>query len=96
MGQEGIGDSDAYIRTTLGAIRLFGIPYEQFWQYTEDPEKFDKMPDPWLWALGQYFRGIKYSRLDYSAESKENIERMKEYVTKGYALDFGYVVFSSY
>ena len=23
MGQEGIGDSGAYIRTTLGAIRLF-------------------------------------------------------------------------
>jgi len=96
MGQEGIGDSGAYIRTTLGAIRLFGIPYEQFWQYTDDPEKFDKMPDPWLWALGQYFRALKYFRLDFSADGKENIHRMKEYVTKGYALDFGFVVFSSY
>ena len=64
MGQEGIGDSGAYIRTTLGAIRLFGIPYEQFWQYTDDPERFDKMPDRWLWALGQYF--LDLSILDWT------------------------------
>ena len=96
LGQEGIGDSGAYIRTTLGAIRFFGIPYEEFWPYTDNPEKFDIMPDPWLWALGQYFQALKYFRLDYSADGKENIERMKEYVRRGYALDFGFVVFSSY
>ena len=96
MGEEGLGDSGAYIRTTLGAIRLFGIPNEQFWPYTDDPVKFDIMPDSWLWALGQSFQSIKHFRLDYSQDGKENILRMKEYVTKGYALDFGFFVFSSY
>ena len=58
MGREGIGDSGAYIRTTLGAIRLFGIPQEDYWPYTDDPVEFDKMPDPWLWSLGQYFKSL--------------------------------------
>ena len=96
MGEEGIGDSGAFIRTTLGAIRLFGIPNEEFWPYTDDAKKFDRMPDSWLWALGQNFQSIKHFRLDHSVDGKENIDLMKEYITKGYPLDFGFSVFSSY
>lgn len=96
MGEEGQGDSGAYIRTTLGALRLFGIPNEDYWQYTDHPTNFDRMPDAWLWAFGQSFQPIKYFRLDYSANGSENVQRMKENVAKGYALDFGFFVFSSY
>ncbi len=96
MGQEGIGDSGAYIRTTLGAIRLFGIPYEEFYPYTDKDPDFDKMPDAWLWAFAQNFQSLKYFRLDYSADGNKNIERMKEYVAKGFALDFGFTVYDSY
>ncbi len=96
MGDEGKGDSGAYIRTTLGAIRLFGIPNEEYWPYTDEETKFDIMPDAWLWAFGQTFQSIKHFRLDYSSDGNENILRMKEYVTNGYALDFGFWVFPSY
>ena len=96
MGDEGKGDSGAYIRTTLGAIRLFGIPNEEYWPYTDEETKFDIMPDPWLWSFGQSFQSIKHFRLDYSTDAKENVHRIKEYVTNGYAVDFGFVVFSSY
>ncbi len=96
MGEEGQGDSGAYIRTMLGAIRLFGIPNEDFWPYTDHPTEFDRMPDAWLWALGQSFQSIKYFRLDYSADGNENIQRMKENVAKGYTLNFGFIVFDSY
>lgn len=95
MGEEGKGDSGAYIRTTLGAIRLFGIPNEEFWPYTDHPTNFDLMPESWLWAFGQTFQSIKHFRLDYSADGNENVQRMKENVAKGYALDFGFFVFSS-
>jgi len=54
------------------------------------------MPEAWLWSLGQNFQSIKYFRLDYSADGNENVQRMKENVAKGYALDFGFFVFSSY
>jgi C1A family cysteine protease len=96
MGDEGKGDSGAYIRTTLGAIRLFGIPNEKYWPYTDEETKFDVMPEAWLWSFGQSFQSIKHFRLDYSSDGNENIQRMKEYVTNGYALDFGFVVYSSF
>ena len=96
MGDEGRGDSGAYIRTTLGAIRLFGIPNEEYWPYSDEATKFDIMPDAWLWAFGQSFQSIKHFRLDYSSDGQQNIQRMKEYVANGYPLDFGFTVFSSY
>ena len=96
MGQEGIGDTGAYIRTTLGAMRLFGIPNEEFWPYSDDPVKFDMMPDPWIWSFAQNFQSIKYFRLDFSADGNENIRRMKEYIAKGFALNFGFTVFASH
>lgn len=95
MGKGGIGDSGAFIRTTLGAIRLFGIPQEEFWPYTDDPVQFDMMPDPWLWALGQSFQSITHFRLDYSTDANENVHRIKEYVTNGYPVEFGFYVYSS-
>jgi len=95
MGQEGVGDSGAYIRTTLGAIRLFGIPDETYWPYTDKDPDFDRMPDAWLWAFAQNFQSMKQFRVDNSPNGDENIQRMKEYVAKGFALDFGFQVFVS-
>jgi C1A family cysteine protease len=96
MGEEGIGDTGAYIRTTLGAIRLFGIPNEEFWPYSDDPVKFDIMPHPWIWSFAQNFQSIKYFRLDFSPDGNDNIQRMKEYIAKGFALNFGFTVFNSH
>ena len=95
MGQEGLGDTGAYIRTSLGAMRLFGIPYEEYWPYNDDPNLFDKMPDPWLWSFAQNFQSIKQFRVDFSPDGDDNIQRMKEYLTKGFVLNFGFVVFTS-
>lgn len=96
MGQEGIGDSGAYIRTTLGAIRMFGVPNEQYWPYTDDPKKFDVLPNPLLIGLAQNFKGLKHFRVDYSSNGDENIRRMREYLYAGYCLGMGFTVFSSY
>jgi C1A family cysteine protease len=96
MGDQGIGDSGAWIRTTLGAIRLFGIPNEVYWPYSDAPDKFDIMPEAWLWAFGQNFQSIAYFRLDTSADGNENIKSIKQYVNNGYAVDYGFTVFQSY
>jgi len=95
MGREGIGDSGAPIRTTLGAIRLFGIPDEYYWPYTDDLAEFDRMPDPWLWSLGQYYKSTVHFRLDNSLDPDENVKTIKEFVSYGFAVDFGFYVFSS-
>ena len=30
------GDTGAYLRTTMGAMALFGVPPEDYWPYTDD------------------------------------------------------------
>jgi C1A family cysteine protease len=94
MGREGWGDSGAYIRTTLGAMRLFGVPNEQYLPY--DVERYDNGIDAFVYALGQNFQSIKHFRLDYSSVGVDNIWRMKEYLVKGYSMQIGFTVFESY
>jgi len=96
MGQEGIGDSGAYIRTTLKAIRMFGLPPEELYPYTDDPKKFDAYPQAHVWTAGQNYKSVKQMRLDFSKDAELNINRIKEYVAKGFASEIGFTVFSSY
>lgn len=96
MGQEGVGDSGAYIRTTLGAIRMFGVPPEEYWPYTDKDPEFDLEPPTLVTAMAKEWQSVKQFRLDYSADGEENIKRMKEYLAKGYAMQIGFTVYSSY
>jgi C1A family cysteine protease len=96
MGEEGKGDSGAYIRTTLGAIRMFGIPPEQYHPYTDKDPDFDKEPVGAVYSLAKEYQSVAHFRIDYSKDTEENIKRMKEYVAKGFALQIGFTVYSSY
>ena len=96
MGQEGIGDSGAYIRTTLGAIRMFGIPPEEYWPYTDRDPEFDLEPPTLVTSMAKEWQSVKQFRLDFSIDGNENITRMKEYLAKGYAMQIGFTVYSSY
>ena len=96
MGVEGKGDSGAYIRTTLGAIRLFGVPPEEYWPYSDDLNKFDREPSNLVTSMAKEFQSVSHFRLDYSKDSEQNITRMKQYVSNGYALGCGFTVFDSY
>jgi len=96
MGQEGIGDSGAYIRTTLGAIRMFGVPPEDYWPYTDKDPEFDLEPPTLVASMAKEWQSVKQFRLDYSEDTEANIKRMKEYLAKGYAMQIGFTVYSSY
>ena len=96
MGVEGKGDSGAYIRTTLGAIRLFGVPPEEYWPYSDDSSRFDREPSNLVTSMAKEFQSVSHFRLDYSKDSEQNIARMKQYLANGYALGCGFTVFDSY
>ena len=96
MGQEGVGDSGAYIRTTLGAIRMFGVPPEEYWPYTDRDPEFDLEPPTLVTSMAQNWQSVKQFRLDYSDSPDFNILKMKEYLAKGYAMQCGFTVYSSY
>jgi len=52
------GDSGAWIRSTMGAIVLCGIPPEKYYPY--NIADFDNEPDPFVYSLADNFRAVKY------------------------------------
>ncbi|MHC4544842.1 MAG: C1 family peptidase [Planctomycetota bacterium] len=88
------GDTGAFLRTTMGAMALFGVPPEEYWPYiTAD---FDKEPSSFCYAFAQAYQAIQYFRLDPPATPKELLlKRIKCFLTAGLPSMFGFTVFSS-
>jgi C1A family cysteine protease len=88
------GDTGAYLRTTMGALALFGVPPEQYWPY--DEKEFDKEPPAFCYAFGQSYRTITYFSLDPAGTSAEQLlGRIREYVAAGIPAMFGFTVYES-
>jgi C1A family cysteine protease len=58
------GDTGAYLRSTLEALVLFGVPPEEYWPY--DVAKFDVEPSAFLYAFADDYTAVNYYRLDPS------------------------------
>jgi C1A family cysteine protease len=54
------GDTGGFLRTTLGAVALCGVPEEKYWPYTDKAPDFDEEPPAFCYALGDEFRALKY------------------------------------
>ena len=90
------GDTGAYLRTTMGAMVLFGVPPEEYWSYTDDEKGFDKEPPSFCYAFAQNYQTIKYFRHDPPGTSGGNLlERVKTYLSAGHPAMFGFTVYSS-
>ncbi len=88
------GDTGAFLRTTMGALTLFGTPPEEYWPYKTDD--FDKEPTPFLYAFAQNFQAISYYRLDPPGTRKETLLGMiREHLSGGLPSMFGFTVYSS-
>ncbi len=84
---DGRGDTGAFVRSTIKALRLFGAPPERFWPYLE--ARFDQEPDAFVYALAQNFKAIEYFRLDESAT------QLKSALASGLPFAFGFTCFNS-
>jgi len=90
------GDTGAFLRTTMGAIVLFGVCPEEYWQYTDEEEKFDEEPPAFCYAFAQNYQAIKYFRHDFPDISKDALlTSIKTYLLKGHPIMFGFSVYSS-
>ena len=88
------GDTGAFIRTTMGALVLFGVPPELYWPYKE--KSFDKEPPAFCYAFAQNYQAISYYRLDAAGTSKsEALKAVKSNLAAGLPSMFGFSVFSS-
>jgi C1A family cysteine protease len=88
------GDSGAFLRTTMGAMALFGVPPERYWPY--QIARFDKEPPAFCYAFAQNYQSIVYYRLDPpGAEPKDTLNAIKSHVASDMPAMFGFSVFES-
>lgn len=88
------GDNGAYLRSTMGALALFGAPPEEYWPY--DIKNFDMEPPAFCYSFAQNYQSIKYVRLDPEGKSKADILRqIKTNLSAGLPSMFGFTVYSS-
>lgn len=88
------GDTGAFLRTTMGALVVFGAPPEEYWPYTISD--FDKEPSAFCYAFAQNYQAISYYRLDPPGTAKDVLlTRIKTNLAAGLPSMFGFTVYGS-
>src|SRR4030042_5312554 len=89
------GDTGAYLRITMGAMVLFGVPPEDYWPYADDEKKFDQEPHAFCYAFAQNYQTVKYYRHDPPEIPANTIlNRVKTYLASGHPAMFGLTVYN--
>jgi C1A family cysteine protease len=89
------GDTGGFLRTTMGAMVLFGVPPEDYWPYTDSQDGFDREPPAFCYAFAQNYQAIKYYRHDPPGSRPAEVrERVKGALAAGHPSMFGFTVYS--
>jgi len=89
------GDTGAFLRSTMGAMVLFGVPPEEYWKYVV--ADYEKEPPAFCYAFAQNYQAISYYRLDPTGTTKSTLlTRIKTNLAGGLPSMFGFTVYSSY
>jgi C1A family cysteine protease len=90
------GDTGGYLRLTIGAMVLFGVPPEEYWPYTDDEAGFDKEPPAFCYAFAQNYKTITYFRHDPpGTDAGAVLSRVKAHIAAGHPALFGFTVYDS-
>ncbi len=88
------GDTGAYLRTTMGALALFGVPPEEFWPY--NVVSFDVEPPAFCYSFANNYKAIQYFRLDPAGTPMADVlSRVKTQLAAGIPSMFGFTVYDS-
>jgi C1A family cysteine protease len=88
------GDTGAHLRSTMGAMALFGIPPTEYWKY--DISSFDEEPPAFCYSFASNYQALKYYRLDpRNAEPEGVLDSVKQFLASGLPSMFGFTVYSS-
>lgn len=87
------GDTGAWLRTTMKAMVLFGVPPERYWPY--DISMFDEEPGAFLYSFAGNYQSLRYYRLDSTGISPGDVlQRVKNFLVAGYPSMFGFTVYN--
>jgi C1A family cysteine protease len=88
------GDSGAYLRSTMAALALFGVPPEAYWKYKI--ADYDVEPSAFCYSFGQNFQALQYYRLDKSGVTQKMLlQKIKARLSLKMPLVFGFTIFNS-
>jgi C1A family cysteine protease len=88
------GDTGAYLRSTMGALALFGVPPEEYWPY--NIANYDVEPSSFLFSFAANYKAISYYRLDPSGVAPATrLDRIKANLARGLPPVFGFTVYNS-
>jgi C1A family cysteine protease len=93
------GDTGAWLRTTMGALALCGVPNEKYWPYTDDANEFDKEPPAFIYSMADNYEAIKYfchDPLGANIEPKTVLSTVKMFLAAGIPSMFGFWGFPSF
>ncbi|MBI4641491.1 MAG: cysteine protease, partial [Candidatus Tectomicrobia bacterium] len=87
------GDTGAWLRSTMGASVLCGVPSEKYWPYTDADPDFDSDPPAFIYSIADHFEALKYfchDPLGKNVPYTEVLKSVKTYLAAGIPSMFGF------
>ena len=89
------GDTGAYLRNTMGAMVLFGVPPEKYWPY--NIANFDIEPPAFCYSFAGNYKALKYYRLDPVGTTRAHLlSNVKNNLAAFFPSMFGFSVYNSF
>lgn len=93
------GDTGAWLRNTMGALVLCGVPDEKYWPYTDASPDFDEEPSSFVYSVADDFKAVWYfchDPLGSYISGKAVLESVKKYLAARIPSMFGFWGFPSF
>jgi C1A family cysteine protease len=93
------GDTGAWLRNTMGALALCGVPDEKYWPYTDAKPDFDSEPTSFVYSIADNYEALKYFCHDPLGANVSGIDvltSVKNYLAAGIPSMFGFWGFPSF
>ena len=100
------GDTGAYLRSTMGALVLFGVPPEKYWPYTTRDEPgpagertFDAEPTTFVYEIAEDYESTSYFCHDPFGKPvppADIVDSVKAFIAAGIPAMFGFFGFPSF
>jgi len=88
------GDTGAFLRSTMGAMVVFGVPPKKYWPY--NIASFDVEPPAFCYAFAGDYKTVLYYRLDPAGTTPADLlARIKTNLAANLPSMFGFTVYSS-
>lgn len=93
------GDTGAWLRNTMGALALCGVPAEKYWPYTDQKPDFDNEPTSFVYAIADNYEALRYFCHDPMGKNippAKVLARVKLFLAAGIPSMFGFFGFPSF